>query len=162
VTNDVGSDALDQSDASHGSDAADAIDDADVRGCGACTADETCADAARVMCERDVGSVPVVDPQGAVVGMITDRDVCIAAYKQGRPLVDLDVKDCMSKNVISVHPNDDVKHVQELMEVNQIRRIPVIGDDGILSGIISLADLAQIAAESEIAEVVEAVSEPHA
>src|SRR5262245_58612500 len=107
-----------------------------------CAADETLADAAHIMVERDVGCVPVVDPQGAVVGIITDRDVCRSAYHREERLGDIAVKDAMSKNVISVRPGDDLSRVEELMELNQIRRVPVIDDDGVLDGIIAVADIA--------------------
>ncbi len=134
-----------------------------------CTPDETLADAARIMFEEDVGSVPVVDPQGAVVGVLTDRDVCRCAYEEDKRLSDVSVKGAMSRNVISVRPDDDLERVEELMEVNRIRRVPVIDDDGLLSGIIAVADLARSSgdgveevSEHELAEVVGAVSLPHA
>ena len=133
------------------------------------TADETCSDAAHVMCEKDVGSVPVVDPQGAVVGIVTDRDLCICAYHSGKALADLSVKEAMTSNVISVRPDDDADRIIELMELNQIRRLPVIDDDGLLRGFIATADIARSSGDGldevsdhEVSEVMGAISQPHA
>ena len=133
------------------------------------TADETCSDAAHIMCEKDVGAVPVVDPQGAVVGIVTDRDVCVAAYHSGKALPDIPVKEAMSADIISCRPDDGMERVIELMEINQVRRLPVIDDDGLLRGFIATADIARSSGDGldevsdhEVSEVMGAISQPHA
>jgi len=132
-------------------------------------ADEMCSQAAHIMCEKDVGSVPVVDPQGAVVGIITDRDITICAYHTAQALPQLSVKQAMTSNVISCRPEDGVDRIVELMEVNRIRRLPVIDDDGLLRGFIATADIARISgdgldevSEHDVSEVMGAISQPHA
>jgi CBS domain-containing protein len=126
-----------------------------------CTVDESSAFAAHIMCNQDVGVVPVVDPQGAVLGVVTDRDLMKAAYHSERPLDQIPVKDAMSRNVISIRPDDDVYRIAELMQVNQVRRVPVIDDDGLLRGIVAMADLAR-RNEGDVAETLGAISQPHA
>jgi CBS domain-containing protein len=90
----------------------------------------------------DVGSVPVTDPQtGNVCGMITDRDICMAAYTQGRPISEILISQVMSKNLHSVREDQDVNEAQQMMRRHQIRRVPVV-DRGALVGILSLNDIA--------------------
>ena len=64
--------------------------------------------AAQLMWDHDVGSVPVVDDERRVIGMLTDRDICMAAYTQGRPLRDLPVEVAMARQVISCRSDDDI------------------------------------------------------
>jgi len=103
--------------------------------------------AARLMWDHDCGSVPVVD-QNLVVGMLTDRDICMAAYTQGRSLHHLTVRDAMSRQVHSCHADDALSTAGQIMAVHQVRRLPVIEEDGRLVGIISLSDLARECARS--------------
>ena len=131
------------------------------------TADETCDAAAHIMSNQDVGVVPVVDPQGACVGIVTDRDICLCAFQHKKVLDEMPVKQAMSSNIICVAPDDAIERVEELMQINEIRRIPVVDDDGTLQGIISMADLARMRGadglyEDDIVETLEAVSRPHA
>lgn len=107
-----------------------------------CLATSNLADAARAMWEGDCGCVPVLDEDARVVGMLTDRDICMAAWTQGRPLAELSVPSAMSSRVISCKCGDRVEDVEELMRQNQVRRVPVLDDDGRLEGLVSLADLA--------------------
>jgi CBS domain-containing protein len=111
----------------------------------ACRIDETLNCAAQLMWENDCGCIPVIesDGTGAVVGMITDRDICIAAYTQGKPLFEIPVATAMARSVISCHPDDDVSRVEALMRANRVRRIPVVDERGRLKGIVSLNDLAR-------------------
>lgn len=107
------------------------------------TGDATLAEAARIMWERDCGAVPIVDGQGQVAGIITDRDCCMAAYSQDQKLSTLLVRNHMSSKPFSVAPGDDVHDVERLMADRQIRRVPVVDNEGRLLGIVSLADLAR-------------------
>jgi CBS domain-containing protein len=110
----------------------------------ACGIDDTLNCAAQLMWENDCGSVPVVasDGDGRVVGMVTDRDICMAAYTQGKPLFEIPVASVMARTVISCHPDDDLSRVELLMRANRVRRIPVVNERGQLMGIVSLNDLA--------------------
>jgi CBS domain-containing protein len=101
---------------------------------------------AQVMWEHDCGIVPVVsdgDGSGRVVGMLTDRDICMAAYTQGRPLQEIPVASAMAQDICSCRPSDAIAVALKVMETNQIRRLPVVDQDDRLVGIISLADIAR-------------------
>lgn len=112
-----------------------------------CHADEPLSAAARIMWNHDVGAVPVVDPAGKLAGIITDRDICMAAYFTGRPLEAEPVRAHMSTQVFTTTPADRVEAAEELMRSKQIRRLPVLDATGQLVGMVSLGDLALSAAE---------------
>ena len=99
--------------------------------------------AAQLMWENDCGIVPVVDGDGRVVGMITDRDICMAAYTHGQALWQLPVAGAMSKQVHAVRESDPLEVVETLMRRVRIRRVPVVDGDGRLTGILSMNDLAR-------------------
>lgn len=96
---------------------------------------------ATILWERDCGCVPVVDADQRVIGMITDRDVCIAAYTQNRPLSEIGVVDVMSGDVAVCHPEDPAETVEAVMRSRQVRRLPVTEHGGRLLGIVGLNDL---------------------
>lgn len=107
-------------------------------------AKERLNEAARIMWEQDCGFVPVVDTAtGKPVGVLTDRDVCMAAYTQGIPLHDIPVTTAMAKVVQVVREEDNLETVHELMRNARVRRVPVVNQDGRLAGVLSLHDLAQ-------------------
>ncbi|HEX5012260.1 MAG TPA: CBS domain-containing protein [Planctomycetota bacterium] len=98
--------------------------------------------AAQLMWEADCGCLPVVDGDQHVVGMITDRDVCMAAWTQGRALCELPVRGAMSSRVISCAPSDATVRAERLMRDHQVRRVPVVDGQALLVGLLSLNDLA--------------------
>jgi len=106
-----------------------------------CRASEFLTRAAQIMWEHDVGCVPVVDDQARLVGMITDRDLCMAAYTQGRRLNDILVMSVMAKVPISVRPDDEIAVAEERMRTNRVRRLPVVDVDGQVVGLIAMNDL---------------------
>ena len=99
--------------------------------------------AAAIMWNHDCGVVPVLDKKKQVVGMITDRDIAMAAYTKGRLLSSIKVGDVMSSEVQSCNENDDLEVAEETMRRFQVRRLPVFNNKGDLTGIISLNDIAQ-------------------
>jgi len=109
-----------------------------------CGPEEPLDIAARAMWEQDIGVLPVVDREQRVVGMITDRDICMAAYTTGRELRALRVAGAMSKQVVSCAPGDSIGLAAERMRRHQVRRLPVVSD-GRLVGILSLNDYANAA-----------------
>jgi CBS domain-containing protein len=141
-----------------------------------CRPHDTLDGVARTMWDGDFGCVPVVqDDDGGVcvVGMITDRDICMAAYTQGRPLFDIPVSTAMQRDVRSCGPKDTVRQAIKILETNQLHRLPVVDDHDHLVGLLSLADVAREAAREhsrsardvtadEIADAVEAVTAPRA
>jgi CBS domain-containing protein len=140
----------------------------------ACRHDDPLTAAARIMWEADCGCVPVLAAgNGAerVVGMITDRDICMAAYTQGRPLSQIPVSSAMADGVFSCRTSDSLATALRVMETNQVRRLPVLDAADHLIGMIAFADLAREAkrehtrgkceiSDAQIAEAVERISEP--
>jgi CBS-domain-containing membrane protein len=114
-----------------------------------CGPDDSLEEAARLMWERDCGCVPVVDGSGHVQAMLTDRDVCMAAYTQGGPLRDLRVRGAMSDHVVSVSPGEPVAEAERMMQEHQVRRLPVLDEEGRLLGLLSLNDLANGPADNQ-------------
>jgi len=112
----------------------------------ACRAEDSLHRAAQLMWENDCGSVPVVDSDRRVIGMITDRDICMAAFTQRGDLHSHPVSSAMSHQAHSCSPGDSVSVAEHLMREQQIRRIPVV-DDGELVGMLSLNDIALGAAD---------------
>jgi len=115
---------------------------------GMCGQHQSLNDAARIMWERDCGIVPIVasDEDGRVVGMVTDRDICIAAYTKGRRLQDIPIADVMSKKVVSCRASDELGAAERTMQQAQVHRLPVVDDGGRLLGVLSLADIARATA----------------
>jgi CBS domain-containing protein len=105
--------------------------------------DDTLEQAARLMWEEDKGCLVVIDGNGLVVGMITDRDVAMAAYTQGKCLADIRVEAAMSKEVRTSGPDASLAELEAVMRAAQIRRVPVVDRQQRLLGIVSLSDLAQ-------------------
>jgi CBS domain-containing protein len=97
---------------------------------------------ARIMWENDCGVVPVVDEEGRAVGMITDRDICMAGYTQGRQLWQIPVSVAASKALVAVRPTESLQRAEEIMRTHQVRRLAVTDGDGRLLGVLSLNDLA--------------------
>jgi CBS domain-containing protein len=97
------------------------------------------------MWEKDCGCLPVVDEDGELVGMITDRDICMAAYTKGISLHDASVAAVMSHPVIACRVEDNVGQVEQLMKTHRIRRIPVVDALDGLVGMVSVGDLARAA-----------------
>nr|MDJ0867006.1 CBS domain-containing protein [Myxococcota bacterium] len=132
-----------------------------------CTPDDSLREAARSMWEGDCGCVPVIalDGSGRVVGMITDRDVCMAAYTGGGRLAETPVREAMATRVYTCRAEDRVSVAEERMRSAQVRRLPVVDEAGRLQGMLSLADLAEAAAgldvrEAELARTLEAICRP--
>ena len=108
-----------------------------------CSPDTNLAAAARIMWEGDCGAVPVTDERGHVVGVITDRDICIAAATRPRTEGEIAVKDVISNAAYTCEPGDDVRAALETMKARKVRRLPVVEQGGRLVGIVSIHDIAE-------------------
>jgi CBS domain-containing protein len=136
-----------------------------------CRTDETLAVAAQKMWERDIGCLAVLGRNGYLAGVVTDRDVCMAGYTQGRPLSEIPVSVAMSRQLHTCRDEDALSEAEEIMRTRQVRRLPVLGSHGGLVGMISLTDLVralerpserrrrQLSAE-EVSATLAAVCEP--
>lgn len=125
-----------------------------------CLESDSLTACALMMKELNVGAIPVVDEVNNLVGIITDRDICVRAAAKGVDLNQAQVGSFMTANPITVGPETDVEDAADLMADNQVRRLPVV-HDGKVAGIISLGDLAVDVGEPEmVAEVLEQVSVP--
>jgi CBS domain-containing protein len=107
----------------------------------ACTIHDSLNAAARIMWDHDCGCAPVVDAHGKLAGIVTDRDICMAAYTQGVPLDAIAVERVMSRKVISCARGDDLESAHRLMRTHEIHRIPVVDTRGRPIGILSLSDV---------------------
>jgi CBS domain-containing protein len=132
-----------------------------------CPVDAALDAAARLMWEFDCGMVLAVDDAGRLAGVITDRDICLAAYMHRKPLHLVPLAKTMVKPAISVHADDEVLAAEGLMRDNHVRRLPVIDGVGRPVGLISVDDLAQMAvrehrigADRDLVETLAAVSRP--
>jgi CBS domain-containing protein len=115
-----------------------------------CNQSDSLNTAAQLMWDNDCGCVPVVvtDGAGLLAGVVTDRDICMAAYTQCKPLLAIPVASAMSRKIVSCRADDDVRRAEALMRQNRVRRLPVLDAAGVLTGIISINDIAR-AAERE-------------
>lgn len=102
--------------------------------------------AAQLMWDHDCGMVPVLDEAGKVAGVLTDRDVCMAAYTEGKRLQDIPVSHAMASNIYCCRADDPLENAERLMSEGQFRRLPVVDAEGRPVGVISLADIARYAA----------------
>jgi CBS domain-containing protein len=128
-----------------------------------CTPSDSAMRVARMMQIEDVGAIPVCsDGDGRrLVGIITDRDLCLEIVASGRDPLTTPVETCMSRDLVTCRTDEPLETALHRMEAHQIRRIPVVDDSGMLVGIISQADIAtRMRNENQTAEFVEGVSRP--
>ena len=119
----------------------------------------TVEQAARMMKELNVGSIPVTE-NGNVIGIITDRDVVLRNVADGRTAADTRVEEVMSKTVVTATPDMDVHRAADLMAQKQIRRLPVVENNRMV-GIVSIGDLAvRNIYENEPGEALSSISKP--
>ena len=106
-----------------------------------CRPEASLAQAAALMWDFDCGAMPVVDDSKRVMGMITDRDIAIATATKDRLATEITVGEVMSGNVYACARDEDVKSALKTMRRERVRRLPVIGADGKLAGILSINDV---------------------
>ena len=108
-----------------------------------CRSGDSLVSAAKVLWDNDCGAVPVVDDAGRPVGIVTDRDCCMAAYTRGKRFDEITVGTAMATMVFSVRADESVQNALAIMQQRQVRRLPVVDAQGRLCGILSLADVAR-------------------
>ena len=115
-------------------------------------------DAARRMKDEDIGALPIGE-NDRLIGMVTDRDIAIRAVAEDRDPSSTTVREVMSEKIYYCFEDDDIKDAARCMAQNQVRRLPILNRDKRLTGIVSLADIAQTGEECE-KTALEGVSEP--
>lgn len=98
--------------------------------------------AAETMDRHEIGCILVTDDDDRLVGVITDRDICLAASREKAPLERLRIGAFMSTRARTCRPTDSLETVCELMRTHHVRRLAVVDDGGAVQGIVSLDDLA--------------------
>jgi CBS domain-containing protein len=113
-----------------------------------CTADQKASDAARAMWDFDIGCIPIIDDKRVPIAMVTDRDICMAAYMKNAAPTQLRLRDAMSRSVLTCKATDSLASAESVMRKGQVRRLPVVDAEGKLIGVLSLNDLVMAGAQS--------------
>jgi CBS domain-containing protein len=113
------------------------------------------------MVEYDCGEIPVVDGRDTMIpiGVITDRDITCRAVAEGCDPTETTVREYMSTPCVTVRPEASMAECCQVLEENQLRRVPVVDDSGRLCGIVAQADIAKNASPRQTGEVVREVSQ---
>lgn len=112
-----------------------------------CGPDTNLAAAAKMMWDSDCGVLPILNLEGRVLGVVTDRDICMASSTRNRPPSAITVWETSSGKAITCHLDDDIRTALDLMERGKVRRLPVVDDEGVLQGMLSMNDLVLAAGE---------------
>ena len=114
-------------------------------------------DAARMMRDEDVGLIPIVESD-RLVGTVTDRDIAVRLVAEGKSPESTRVADIASRELVTIDPDQDVDEAMRLMSKHQVRRLPVVEEDGKLVGIVAQADIAKHVSAVQTGDVVEKIS----
>ena len=121
-------------------------------------ADKTVAYAAKMMRDEDVGLAPIVEGD-KLIGMLTDRDIAVRVAAQGRDPDQVSVRDVASKKLVTIDPQQDLDEALRIMAKHQVRRLPVVEEDGRLVGVVAQADIAREGDAGQTGKLVEEISE---
>ena len=121
-------------------------------------ADKPVEYAAKMMKDEDVGLAPIVEGD-RLVGTLTDRDIAIRVVAEGRDPKSTTVREVASSDLVTVDPEQDLDEALRLMAQHQVRRLPVVEEDGRLVGIVAQADVARHGDDRETGQVVEQISQ---
>jgi CBS domain-containing protein len=115
------------------------------------------SEAAQLMRDEDVGLVPVIEGE-RLVGTVTDRDIALRVVAEGKPPESTTVGEIASRELVTIDPQQDLDDALRLMARHQVRRLPVVEEDGKLVGIVAQADIAQHASDAQTGDVVRDIS----
>jgi len=122
-------------------------------------ADKPVAYAARMLKDEDVGLAPIVEGD-RLVGTLTDRDIVTRVVAEGKDPQSVTVREVASTDVVTIDPEQDLSEALRLMASNQVRRLPVVEEDGRLVGVVAQADVAREAKDKQTGDLVEDISQP--
>src|SRR5437868_12837558 len=125
-----------------------------------CTPETKLEDVVRLMIDYDCGEIPVVDDVNTAmpIGVITDRDITCRTVGKGLNPLEMQVSDCMSTPLVSVGLDNSLDECYQVLEQNQIRRVPVVDAAGKCVGIVALADIARNVSRADSGEILQEVS----
>jgi CBS domain-containing protein len=115
-------------------------------------------EAARLMKSEDVGSLPVLDGE-RLVGMLTDRDITLRIVAEGKDAQSTTVGEIASTDLVTIDPQQGLDEALRLMAQHQVRRLPVVEEDGRLVGILAQADVAKEGKDAQTGQLVQEISE---
>src|SRR5256885_790814 len=102
--------------------------------------DNTLKEIAALMKNEDVGSIPIVDDDDKLVGIVTDRDIVVHCIAENKEASNTTIKDILNKKLTTIKPNTNVKKTTQLMAEKQIHHLPIV-EDGDLINIMSINDI---------------------
>jgi CBS domain-containing protein len=120
-------------------------------------AEKSVAYAAKMMREEDVGLAPIVEGD-KLIGMLTDRDIAIRVVAEDRNPEQVKVADVASKQIVTIDPQQDLDEALRIMAEHQVRRLPVVEEDGKLVGVVAQADIAREGDDMQTGKLVEEIS----
>ena len=120
-------------------------------------ADKSVSYAAKMMKDEDVGLAPIVEGE-RLIGTVTDRDIAIRVVAEGRDPESTTVREIASTQLVTIDPQQDLDEALRLMAQHQVRRLPVVEEDGRLVGVVAQADVAREGQDSKTGQVVEDIS----
>jgi CBS domain-containing protein len=121
-------------------------------------ADKPVAYAAKMMKDEDVGFAPIVEGD-KLIGAVTDRDIAIKVVAEGRDPQTTTVREIASTNLVTVDPQQELDEALRLMASSQVRRLPVVEEDGRLVGVVAQKDVAEQGDDAKTGEVVQEISQ---
>ena len=127
-----------------------------------CLASDSAQSVARMMCERNIGSIPVVSDQQSkqLLGMITDRDLCCAVIAGGLDPKTTPIQKFITTKLITCRDGEDIDNCEKVMQEHQVRRVPVVDGQNHVIGIVSQADLALKGKPEHVSKTVAEISKP--
>jgi CBS domain-containing protein len=129
------------------------VEDLMTRDVQCCGPDTNLAAAAKMMWDTDCGALPVLNVEGQVLGVITDRDICMACATKNRVASEITVWETVSKKAYTCKMSDDVHTAMDIMKRERVRRLPVIDEEAVLQGLVSMNDFILLAGERKTGKV---------
>ena len=121
--------------------------------------DSSLTEISRMMLVYDCGEIPIIESEETrkPVGVVTDRDIVVRTMGEGLDPTDMLAREIMSTPVVTVTPNTSFEECKHVLEEKQIRRVPVVDENGAICGIVALADITRYGTQNDVGEVLQEV-----